>query len=68
MIVYVLNIWEGQQFLICMLIWLQQAKEVMEMTEGILKEKCGTKELLPSQYKRYREVQIPDGQCLKFLF
>lgn len=39
----------------------QQAKEVMDMTEGILKEKCGTRELLPSQYKRYREVQIPDG-------
>ena len=35
----------------------------MDMTEGILTEKCGTKELLPSQYKRYREVQIPDGQC-----
>lgn len=39
----------------------QQAREMIDMTEGILTEKCGTKELLPSQYKRYREVQIPDG-------
>lgn len=66
MYVHVFNIWEGQQLLIYMLIWFQQAKEVMDMTEGILKEKCGTRELLPSQYKRYREVQIPDGQCFLF--
>ncbi|XP_048747252.2 insulin-degrading enzyme-like [Ostrea edulis] len=39
----------------------QQAKEITDMMENILSEKCGTRELLPSQYKRYREVQIPDG-------
>ncbi|XP_052772336.1 insulin-degrading enzyme-like [Mya arenaria] len=32
-----------------------------EMLEGILREKVGTRELLPSQRRRLREIQLPDG-------
>lgn len=39
----------------------KQSMELMNMTESILTNKCGTKELFASQCKRYREVQIPDG-------
>ncbi|KAK3095847.1 hypothetical protein FSP39_019946 [Pinctada imbricata] len=39
----------------------QDALEVTTMIEQIFMERCGTKELLPSQHKRLREVQLPDG-------
>lgn len=39
----------------------QGAIEIMNMVEGILTENCGTKAILPSQYKRYKEVQLIDG-------
>lgn len=39
----------------------QKALEMTEMVENILKEQVSTKELLPSQRRRLREIQLPDG-------
>ncbi|KAK6178603.1 hypothetical protein SNE40_013354 [Patella caerulea] len=39
----------------------QRAITIMETVETILTEKIGTKPSLPSQRKRYREIQLPDG-------
>ncbi|RUS88685.1 hypothetical protein EGW08_003580, partial [Elysia chlorotica] len=39
----------------------KQALEMMEMVEKTLCSKCETKPLLPSQHRRLREVQLPDG-------
>ncbi|XP_021361137.1 insulin-degrading enzyme-like isoform X2 [Mizuhopecten yessoensis] len=39
----------------------QKALEVTEMIEDILKKQSGTRSLLPSQKKHFRELQLPDG-------
>ncbi|GFS16143.1 insulin-degrading enzyme-like [Elysia marginata] len=39
----------------------KQSLEMMEMVENVLCDQCGTKPLLPSQHRRLREVQLPDG-------
>lgn len=39
----------------------EKAVEMTEMIEGILRDKVMTKELLPSQKLRLREIQLPDG-------
>ncbi|XP_046548482.1 insulin-degrading enzyme-like [Haliotis rubra] len=39
----------------------QRALEIGTMIETILREKSGSKPLLPSQHKRTRELQLPDG-------
>ena len=39
----------------------QKALEVTESMESILKDQAGTRELLPSQKRRLRELQLPDG-------
>ncbi|GFO42674.1 insulin-degrading enzyme [Plakobranchus ocellatus] len=39
----------------------KQALEIIDMVENILCDKCGTKPLLPSQHRKLREVQLPDG-------
>ncbi|GFN96375.1 insulin degrading enzyme [Plakobranchus ocellatus] len=38
----------------------KQALEIIDMVENILRDKCGTKPLLPSQHRKLREVQLPD--------
>lgn len=39
----------------------QKALEMTERMETILKEQAGTRELLPSQKRRLRELQLPNG-------
>ncbi|XP_071090018.1 insulin-degrading enzyme-like [Haliotis cracherodii] len=39
----------------------QRALEIGTLIETILREKSGSKPLLPSQHKRTRELQLPDG-------
>ncbi|XP_013403642.1 insulin-degrading enzyme [Lingula anatina] len=39
----------------------QRAEEVLDIIQNMLKENCDTKPLAPSQKKRWREVQLPDG-------
>ncbi|XP_060069479.1 insulin-degrading enzyme-like [Ylistrum balloti] len=39
----------------------QKALEVTEMIEDILQKQSGTRSLLPSQKKHFRELQMPDG-------
>ncbi|XP_052226154.1 insulin-degrading enzyme-like isoform X2 [Dreissena polymorpha] len=39
----------------------QGSVEMCEMLENILRERLHTKELLPSQRRRLRELQLPDG-------
>jgi len=39
----------------------EQSKEMMKNVEDILLKNSQTKPLLPSQHKRLREVQLPDG-------
>lgn len=39
----------------------QKALEMTDILENILKENVKTKELLPSQKRRRREIQLPDG-------
>ena len=34
---------------------------MIELVENILRDNVSTKELLPSQRKRLREIQLPDG-------
>ena len=49
----------------------EQATVTMETLENILKTSSSSKPLLPSQLKRQREIQLPDGEiifhCLKIL-
>ena len=40
------------------------ALEVASIVEGTLKEKMQTKPLLPSQMRRFREVQLPDSESI----
>ena len=43
--------------------WLfQKALDMVTGVENILKEHAGTKELLPSQKRRLRELQLPNGR------
>ncbi|PVD29637.1 hypothetical protein C0Q70_08892 [Pomacea canaliculata] len=39
----------------------QKALEITGMLETILKGNCKTKTLVPSQNRRFREIQLPDG-------
>lgn len=39
----------------------QKATETAGMVEKILQDTCKTKTLVPSQNRRYREIQLPDG-------
>ncbi|KAL3863624.1 hypothetical protein ACJMK2_005374 [Sinanodonta woodiana] len=39
----------------------QQGLKLTEVVESTLKEKCHTKTILPSQHRRVREVQLPNG-------
>ncbi|XP_045188841.2 insulin-degrading enzyme-like [Mercenaria mercenaria] len=39
----------------------QKSVEMTELIENILREQVSTKELLPSQRRRLREIQLPDG-------
>ena len=40
----------------------QKALDMVTGVENILKEHAGTKELLPSQKRRLRELQLPNGR------
>ena len=42
----------------------EQATVTMETLENILKTSSRSKPLLPSQLKRQREIQLPDGKML----
>lgn len=44
----------------------QGAVEIIDMVESILTTKCNTKTLLPSQTKRLRELQLPDGSSFVY--
>lgn len=39
-----------------------RARQITDIVTSTLKEKAKTKSLLPSQQRRYREVQMPDGR------
>lgn len=47
---------------LCIVLPLQKAIEITRMIEGILQDKCHTKTLSPSQNRRFREIQLPDGK------
>ncbi|CAG2227488.1 IDE [Mytilus edulis] len=44
----------------------QIALDIVETVESILTTKCNTKPLLPSQTKRLRELQLPDGSSFVY--
>lgn len=50
----------------CVNMSFQKAHRIVDIVENALSERANTKPLIPSQRRRFREVQLPDSTlCVK---